>query len=124
METVPSKRKLAFPRWHERQLFHSFAWFTTCLLGGIVIATITGVRRTGTPGITPFITLMVIYVVGLMTIAAWRRFWALLSWTQHCASHATCAWHGAYRRFDVASGADVIPAECRQCGHRWTSERI
>ena len=91
METVPSKRKLAFPRWHERQLFHSFAWFTTCLLGGIVIA-------------------------------AWRRFWALLSWTQHCASRATCARCGAYGRFDVASGADAIPAECRRCGHRWTIE--
>ena len=122
METVPSKRKLAFSRWHERQLFHSFAWFTTCLLGGVVIATILEFVGLNTPGFTPLITLVVLYVTGLMTIAAWRRFWALLSWTQHCASRATCARCGAYGRFDVVSGADAIPAECRQCGHRWTIE--
>ena len=49
METAPPKRTLAFPRWQERQLFHSFAWFTTSLLGGIVIAAIpefVGKRKT------------------------------------------------------------------------------
>lgn len=122
METMPSKRKLAFPRWHERQLFHAFAWFTTCLLGGVVIATILEFVGLNTPGITPLITLVVLYVAGLMMIAAWRRFWALLSWTQHCASRATCTRCGAYGRFDMVSGADAIPAECRQCGHRWTIE--
>ena len=47
METAPSKGKLAFSRWHERQSFHSFAWLTTYLLGGIVIVTIDASRRIG-----------------------------------------------------------------------------
>ena len=122
METTPSKRKLAFPRWHEWQLFHAFAWFTTCLLGGVVIAAILEFVGLNTPGITPLITLVALYVAGLMTIAAWRRFWALLSSAQHCASRATCARCGAYGRFDIVSGADPVPVECRQCGHRWTIE--
>ena len=70
METVPSKRKLAFPCWHERHLFHAFAWFTTCLLGGVVMATIMEFVGLNTPGITPLITLVVLCVAGLMTIAA------------------------------------------------------
>ena len=60
METAPSKRKLAFPRWHEPQLFHSFAWFTTCLLGGVLIATILEFVGLDTPGFTPIVTLVVI----------------------------------------------------------------
>ena len=68
METASSNRKLAFPRWHERQLFHAYAWFTTCLLGGVVIAVLLEFVGLDTPGITPLITLVALYVAGLMTI--------------------------------------------------------
>ena len=70
MKTAPSTGKLAFPRWHERQLFHAFAWFTPCLLGVVVIATVLEFVGLNTPGITPLITLVVLYVAELMTIAA------------------------------------------------------
>ena len=53
METAAPKRTLAFPRRRERQLAHSFAWVTTCLPGGIVIAAIGKRVAPDTPGITP-----------------------------------------------------------------------
>ena len=113
---------VAFLKWHERLLFRSFAWLTTCLLGGVAIAAIFEFVGLSTPGVTPFITLAVVYVAGLMSYTAWRQFWGLLQHAQYCANQATCGSCGAYGLFDVVIDADHIPAECRRCGHRWKIE--
>lgn len=119
---MPARDKPGFRRWHERQLLESFAWLTLCLLSGILFATILEFIGFGTPGLTPLITLLVLYGIGLMGVAAWRRFWAVFSHAQHCANRASCPQCGAYGLFDVADGAGPIPATCRRCGHHWTIE--
>jgi hypothetical protein len=112
----------SFERWHERQLFQSFAWLTTCILSGVVIAAILEFIGLRTPGIMRLATLVVLYFVGLMGLIAWRRFRTMLSHAQNCANGATCAQCGAYGLFDVTVDSGSIPARCRRCGHRWTIE--
>ncbi len=119
MEPAHSIRKLGFRRWHERQLLESFAWLTTCLLCAIVIAAVLELIGLHTPGLTPLITLAIVYVVGLMAYTAWKRFVAMLLRAQHYANHSTCERCGCYGRFDVLTETARMPVRCRACGHEW-----
>jgi len=116
----PDNKRPGFRAWYQRQLFESFAWLTTCLLSGVLIAVILEFVGLGSPGFTPIIVLVVIYVMGLMAIASFRRFWVLLSFAQHCADGATCQECRAYGLFAVSVEAGAIAAICRKCGNRWT----
>ena len=111
-----------FRRWHERRLFLSFAWLTTCILCGVVIAAVLEFVVLPGSGATMWAALIVVYLVGLMAVDAWRRFWIILSHAQQCANQATCAECGAYGLFPVPGNESPIPARCRQCAHRWTIE--
>ena len=115
-----SGERLGFRRWHERQLYRSFGWLTLRILCGVAFAAmLEGLR---TPGVGPYVTAVVLYGVGLLAIAAWRRFWTMLSLAQHSANRAVCRECGAYGLFDVRLDGRRIPATCRSCGNRWTIE--
>ena len=73
-----------------------------------------------TQGWSKLLTLVVLYVIGLMVVTAFHRFWVLLARAQHCANGATCGECGAYGLFDVVMESGRIPATCRRCGNRWT----
>lgn len=111
-----------FARWYERQLFEAFAWLTTCLLSGVVIAAILELVGLHTPGMTPLITLVVLYLVGLMGFESWRRFWSQLTRAQHYANQATCPECDANGLFEVADDARSFAIRCRRCGHQRTIE--
>ena len=120
MTSTPRAQHPGFRSWHQRQLFEAFAWLTTCLLSGVVIATIFEFIGLHTPGLTPLLTLTALYFLGLMALISFSRFWRQLAFAQQCANEATCNDCGAYGLFEVSMFDDQIPAICRKCGHRWT----
>jgi hypothetical protein len=119
VDTKRRGKQRGFQRWYERRLFESFGWLALCLMSGVLFAAVLEFVGLKTPGLTPMITLVFLYVVVLMGITAWRRFWAMLTHAQRCANAATCQKCGAYGLFDVEIDAGTIPATCRKCGHHW-----
>lgn len=122
MEPALTISKLGFRRWYERQLFYSFAWLTTCLMCGVVIVAILELVGLRTPGITPYLTLIVLYVVGLMGFHSWLLFARKLTQAQGYANHSTCESCGCYGQYNVLSHTARFVVKCRQCGHEWTIE--
>ena len=115
-------KKLTFNRWHERQLYHSFAWLISCLMGGFLFVTIiefVGIKSSGTIFI---VSLVVLYVVGLGIIELFRQFWLRFAYAQNCASAATCKSCGAYGLFKVKLEVKPIYARCKKCDHQWVIE--
>src|SRR5690606_42112897 len=88
MNSRSSPGRSGFRRWHERQLFEAFGWLAVCLLCGEVFAAVLEFVGLSTPGLTPIVTLVVVYLVGLAEVAAWRRFWSMLSRAQAFAEGA------------------------------------
>jgi len=119
MNSRSSPGRSGFRRWYERQLFEAFGWLAVCLLCGVVFAAVLEFVGLSTPGLTPIVTLVVLYLVGLAGVAAWRRFWSMLSRAQAFAEGATCAQCGGYGLFDVIFHDEAIAANCRRCGNRW-----
>jgi hypothetical protein len=115
-------QKLKFNRWHERQLYYSFAWLVSCLMGGFLFVTIIEYVGFGTSGTILIITLIVLYIVGLGIIELFRQFWLRFSYAQHCASSATCKSCGAYGLFSVKLEVKPIYARCNKCDHQWVIE--
>ncbi len=112
-------QKLMFQRWHERQLYYSFAWLISCLLCGFLFVTIIEFVGLGTSGAILIITLIVLYVTGLGTIELFRRFLMRFSYAQNCASAATCKNCGNYGLFNVITETTPIYARCKKCDHQW-----
>ena len=112
-------QQLKFNRWHERQLFGSFAWLLSCLLCGFLFAAIVEFVGVNFSGIFSILTLIVLYGIGIAIIELFRRFWMQFSFAQHCASSATCGSCGSYGLFEVRVGAWPIYARCNKCDHQW-----
>lgn len=113
------QKKNDFRRWYERQLYEAFSWLAVCLLGGVLFATILEFVGFDTPGLTPYLTMFVLYLIGIGCVETFRRFWSILSFANHCADKATCTQCDGYGLFSVQLDQGRIPAICRKCGHRW-----
>jgi hypothetical protein len=109
----------SFIRWHERQLFGSFAWLVSCLLCGFLFFAVIEFVALKSSGIFTIITLLVLYAIGLAAIELFRRFWLNFSFAQHCAGLATCSGCGSYGLFEVRKETWPIYARCQKCGHQW-----
>ena len=119
MEPASSIARLGFRRWYERQLFESFAWLTTCLLCGVAFAAVLEFVGLGGSGARPWITLVLLYFIGLIAITAFRTFWSLLTRAQGFADRATCPGCRAYGLLEVTADSERIPVRCRRCGEQW-----
>ncbi len=115
-------QKLRFNRWHERQLYYSFAWLISCLMSGFLFVTIIEIFGFKSSGVVLIITLIVLYVIGIAIIELFRRFWLRFCHAQECASAATCEICNSYGLFDVIIGAQPIYAKCEKCNHQWVIE--
>ena len=112
-------REQKFSRWHEGQLFLSFAWLLSCLMCGFLFVAIIELVGVSFSGIFSIVTLIVLYVVGLAIIELFRRFWRQFSIAQKCASSATCNKCHSYGLFQVRVNAWPIYARCQKCDHQW-----
>jgi len=112
-------RLLNFIRWHERQLFMSFAWLVSCLMCGFLFVAIIEFVGLKFSGIFSIITILLLYLIGIAIIELFRRFWMRFSFAQLCASCATCRSCGRYGAFDVRVGVRPIYARCKHCNHQW-----
>ncbi len=110
---------LKFNRWHERQLFLSFAWLLSCLMCGFLFATIVEFVGVNFSGIFSILSIVALYLIGIVIIELFRRFWTLFSYAQLCANSATCKSCGSYGSFVVRVGVRPIYARCQKCDHQW-----
>lgn len=110
---------LNFSRWHERQLFGSFAWLISCLLCGLLFFAVIEFVALKSHGIFTLISLVVLYAIGLAAIELFRRFWLNFAFAQHCAALATCSSCNSYGLFEVRKKTWPIYARCKKCDHRW-----
>jgi hypothetical protein len=115
-------QKTRFNRWHERQLYYSFAWLISCLMAGFLFLTILEIVGLRSSGAGLIITMIVLYINGIAIIELFRRFWSKFIRAQDCASAATCKNCRAYGLFNVAIGAPPIHAKCDKCDHQWIIE--
>lgn len=115
-------QKLGFIRWHEKQLYTSFAWLVSCLMCGFLFVSIIEVIGFNASGMALIATLAILYLVGLGSIELFRRFWARFSYAQHCASCATCKNCNSYGLFKVIADTKPIYARCDKCDHQWVIE--
>ena len=109
----------SFNRWHEKQLFLSFAWLLSCLMCGFLFVAVVEFVGKNLSGIFTVISLVVLYGIGLGAIELFRRFWMQFSFAQHCASSATCSACGSYGLFQVRTDTWPIYARCQHCDHQW-----
>ena len=112
-------QRLKFNRWHERQLFMSFAWLLSCLMCGFLFVTIVEFVGVNFSGIFSILSIIALYLIGIAIIELFRRFWARFSFAQTCATQATCKSCGSYGAFEVRLGARPIYARCQNCDHQW-----
>ncbi len=110
---------LKFNRWHEKQLLGSFAWLVSCLMCGFLFVAVIEYVAKYSSGIFTIISLVGLYAIGLAVIELFRRFWMQFSFTQYCASAATCSGCGSYGLFEVRVDAWPIYARCQKCDHQW-----
>jgi hypothetical protein len=115
-------QKIRFIRWHERQLYFSFAWLISCLMSGFLFLTILEFVGFRSSGVVLIITLVVLYANGMAIIALFRKFWLRFCRAQDCASAATCAVCSSYGLFEVTVDATPIYARCEKCDHQWVIE--
>jgi hypothetical protein len=94
-----------FNRWHEKQLYLSFAWLLSCLMCGFLFVAIIEFVAKNLSGIFTIISLVVLYAIGLGAIELFRRFWMQFTFAQQCASAATCSHCGKYGLFEVGDRA-------------------
>jgi DNA-directed RNA polymerase subunit RPC12/RpoP len=120
MSTKVTIAKRGFRRWYERKLFEAFAWLTICVLCGVAFAAVLAVVGFKTPGFTPILTVLALYLIGLLALISGRKFTAMLVRAQACSSGATCSQCGGYGLFDIEHDEGRMPVTCRRCGHRWT----
>ena len=112
-------RQMKFNEWHQRQLFMSFAWLTSCLMCGFLFVAIIEFVGVNFSGIFSLAAIIVLYFIGIAIIELFRRFWMRFSFAQSSASAATCDSCGRYGAFTVKLGVRPIYACCQGCDHRW-----
>ena len=110
---------LKFNRWHERQLYMSFAWLLSCLMCGFLFVAIIEWVGASFSGIFSILSILVLYLLGIAIIELFRRFWMRFAFAQLCASSATCKSCGSYGDFSVRVGVRPIYACCQKCDHHW-----
>lgn len=110
---------LKFNRWHEKQLFLSFAWLLSCLMCGFLFVAIVEFVGVNFSGIFSILSILVLYLIGIAIIELFRRFWMRFSLAQQCANSATCDSCRSYGLFEVRVGAWPIYARCQKCDHQW-----
>jgi hypothetical protein len=118
----PRQQKLGFIRWHEKQLYLSFAWLISCLMCGFLFVAIIEVVGLNASGMALITTLVALYLVGIGVVELFRRFWMRFSYAQHCASSATCKNCQSYGLFKVIPDTQPIYARCEKCDHSWVIE--
>lgn len=109
----------SFSRWHEKQLFTSFAWLLSCLMCGFLFVAIIEFVGINFSGIFSILSILVLYLIGIAIIELFRRFWLCFSYAQMCANSATCPSCGSYGAFEVREGVRPIYARCQRCKHQW-----
>ena len=110
---------LKFSRWHERQLYLSFAWLLSCLMCGFVFVVIIEFVGVNFSGIFSILSIFVLYMNGIAIIEVFRRGWMRFALAQLCANSATCDSCGIYGAFVVRVGVRPIYARCQKCNHQW-----
>ena len=112
-------RHLNFIRWHERQLFLSFAWLLSCLMCGFLFVAIIEFVGVSLSGIFSILSIIALYLIGIAIIELFRRFWLCFSFAQLCANAATCRSCHSYGAFEVRQDTLPIYARCQRCNHQW-----
>ncbi len=112
-------QKPMFIRWHENQLYQSFAWLISCLLAGFLFVSIIEFVGLKSSGMLFIFTLLVLYIVGLAIIELFRRFWMRFFYAQACANAATCKHCGTYGLFEVIPDTRPIYARCKKSDTQW-----
>ncbi len=112
-------QKLRFSRWHEIQLYQSFAWLVSCLMAGFLFVSILEIVGLTSSGLLFIGTMLALYFIGFTIIELFRRFWKKFVYAQACASVATCKNCSTYGVFEVTPGVSPIYARCQKCDHHW-----
>lgn len=119
MEPARSIGKLGFKRWYERQLLEGHAWLVSCFLCGLAaLALLEGFSFRAHP-IAALVKLAFIFVGGLFSWHALRRYRVIMEEAERLSQHATCSACHTYAAFSVIREYPKVNVRCRKCGHEW-----
>lgn len=128
--------RLGFRKWYERELIKCHAALVTCLLCGLLVASILEAIDLVELGWKPVSLLMVVFGASILGWTSWRSYITVLNRAERYGERSSCPSCRAYGRFRVLeSGEDSIPGEaaravaplsyawmkveCRKCGTGW-----
>lgn len=130
MGPVDGIPKIGFRRWYERQLIESHAWFVTCFLGMVLLASSIDALDVREPGWRPVLLTIAFFGGAFVCLLAFRRYARILNRAEHWGSQSTCGACRAYGALRVLS-AHRVPGQggayreewldvcCRRCGYTW-----
>ncbi|MGA8051526.1 MAG: hypothetical protein WCA09_15220 [Burkholderiales bacterium] len=121
MEPARGIGRLSFRRWYERQLIESHLWLVSCILCALGAAALANAYLSfHALGLRLLLTLVAIYVLGLVCWYSWRRYRMLMLEAQRVAEAATCRACGAEGQFDVVAPVSTpMSVRCLKCGQGW-----
>ena len=119
MEPASSIARLGFKKWYERRLIEAHAWLVTALLCAIYVEVALETINPKEHWLAWLGTAAGMFVGGLIVWHGLRRFGAILTEAERCASQSTCSACGSYARFEVIAQGQLI-VRCRKCAHEWT----
>lgn len=131
MHSLEKIRKLGFRRWYERQLVESYAYFVTCFVCMILVASALEAFNTGDAGFNRFLMVALAAGGAALGVFSWKRYLVSLALAEHLADCAVCLGCKAYAAFEIigtwhqaAPAADDegawLRVRCRKCAHEWT----
>lgn len=130
MGPVDGIPKIGFRRWYERQLIESHAWFVTCFLGIVLLASSIDALDVHEPGWRPVLLTLAFFAGAAACVLAFRRYARILNRAESWGAQSTCAGCGAYGALrvvassprcdvDVAGNVEWLDVCCRRCGSHW-----
>lgn len=120
MDPTSSIGKLGFRRWYQRQLVEAHAWLVAWLLTFIGALGAYEVWSTTRPPLEQALLLGSMFVGGLISVHALRRYITLFRQATHYSQRATCAGCASFGMFDIVEASPArMRVRCRGCGHEW-----
>jgi hypothetical protein len=136
MDPTQTIARLGFRKWYERELIKCHAALVTCLLCGLLVASLLEAVDLVELGWKPVSMLLTVFGASILGWMSWRTYITMLNRAERYGESSVCPSCRAYGRFKVLdSGIDTNPSEaalavaplpfawmkveCRKCGTGW-----
>jgi hypothetical protein len=117
VEPAESIGRVGFRKWYERQLIEGHAWFVSCFLCMLAVATCLEELSLRGPIGRVLAYGSFVFLAGVVGIYGYLRYQRIMSEAERLGDQATCSGCGTYGRFTIVGAPFTV--RCRKCGNEW-----